>query len=118
MTQTDEGYFSIAARSGISTAARSDISQTARSSGENIEEEEDSATVYSDFSDMSESRVDNCVSELAADLLSKLPPDSATRNKVASILADRLRGFALRVGYQGRTQMHLDVMVFIHKYRR
>jgi nucleoside phosphorylase len=102
-TQTDEGYFSTTTRSGTM---------------KNAEEAEDSATVYSDFSDMSESKVDNYVSELAADLFFKLPPDPVTLNRVAGILADRLREFALRVGYQAPTKMHLDVMVFIHKYRQ
>jgi hypothetical protein len=101
--QTDEGYVSATTRSGPM---------------KNAEEGEDSATVYSDFSDMSDSKVDNYVSELAADLFSKLPPDSTTLNRVAGILADRLREFALKVGYQAPSQMHLDVKVFIYKYRQ
>lgn len=78
---------------------------------------DDSRTVYSDFSDISESEVDNYVSALANDLFSKLPPDSATLNRVAAILVDRLREFALRLGYQAPSQMHRDVMWFIHRYR-
>jgi hypothetical protein len=63
-----------------------------------VEETEDIATVYSDFSDMSDSKVDNYVSELAADLFSKLPPDSVALNRVAGILADRLGNLPSELG--------------------
>lgn len=67
---------------------------------------------------MSDSKTDNYVSELAADLFSKLPMESTTLNRVASILADRLGEFALKVGHQAPSQMHRDVMAFIHRYRQ
>lgn len=67
---------------------------------------------------MSTLEANNYVSELVADLLSKLPPDPTTLSKVADILADRLNGFAVRVGYRAPSQMHIDVMVFIHKHRQ
>jgi tetratricopeptide (TPR) repeat protein len=62
----------------------------------------------------------NCITELAAALFSKMTTsdvDIKTLQRISQLLPDLLRTFALKVGYQGPTQMHRDVMHFVYKYR-
>ena len=76
------------------------------------------ATVYSEFPDVPKQSARYYVSLLAKDLFTKLPSDRITLQRVADILADRLKHFALKIGYQAPNELHLDVMAFIHKFRK
>jgi hypothetical protein len=38
--------------------------------------------------------------------------------RVADVLFDRLKGFALRISSEDTTQIHWDLMVFVYKYRK
>lgn len=84
---------------------------------------DDVGTIYSDVSTLGEAsmRKESYISELADDLFSKIyseQPDGQIMERISGILPEYLKDFALKVGYNAPTQMHLDVMFFVHKYRR
>ncbi|KAI1753776.1 hypothetical protein F4782DRAFT_545546 [Xylaria castorea] len=82
---------------------------------------EDSATVYSDTSSMALSRRETYVLELADDLFDKVSLwnlDSSAKERISAVLPDLLRDFALKIGYNAETQMHRNVMAYVHKHRQ
>jgi hypothetical protein len=82
---------------------------------------DDVRTVYSDTSSLPAFEKENYVSELADDLFSKVHSeqlDGQTMERISGILPGLLKAFALKVGHNAATQMHRDVMFFVHKYRR
>ena len=77
-------------------------------------------TVYSDTSSVTSLQREGYISELAGDLFTKVSswqPDSMTMERISEVLPELLRAFALKVGHNAPSQMHRDVMVFIHKNR-
>ncbi|KAL6895023.1 hypothetical protein GGI43DRAFT_411674 [Trichoderma evansii] len=81
----------------------------------------DTATEYSDESRSTLSKKQGFVWELANELfknISSLNADEKTQARVSNILPELLQAFALKVGYGVKTQMHRDVMAFVHRYRR
>jgi hypothetical protein len=84
-------------------------------------ESDDTRTVYSDASSLPAWKNESYISELANSLLSEIRSkrfDDTTLEQIFEILPELLKAFALRVGHNASTQMHRDVMVFVHKHRR
>jgi ankyrin repeat protein len=103
---TDSGYASGA-------TGRNNISEDAQS--------DDIGTVYSDASSLPAWDHGSYISELANSLLHEIrseQPDDTTLEQISQILPELLKAFALKVGHNASTQMHRDVMFFIHKHRR
>ncbi|KAE8315062.1 TEA/ATTS domain family-domain-containing protein [Aspergillus transmontanensis] len=65
-------------------------------------------TIYSDTSSATTLQKESYISELADGLFTK---------RIFQILPELLRAFALKVGHNAPSQMHRDVMFFIHKNR-
>jgi hypothetical protein len=81
---------------------------------------DDTRTVYLDASSLPNSEKGDFITEMADELLSKVlseNPDNQTVERISAILPELLSAFALKVGCNAESQMHLDVMVFIHKNR-
>ncbi|KAE8414363.1 hypothetical protein BDV36DRAFT_299097 [Aspergillus pseudocaelatus] len=60
------------------------------------------------------------MSELAEDLFTKVvswQPDAQTMERISEALPELLKAFALKVGHTAPSQMHRDIMAFIHKNR-
>lgn len=85
------------------------------------DELDDVKTVYSDTSNASGFRRKGYI-EVFADLLlqrfSTTQFAAYTLEDIYKSLPTRLKAFALRVGLNEPTQVHLDTMFHIHKYRR
>ena len=83
-------------------------------------EADDTRTVYSDASTLPNFEPESYISELANDLLHKArsgQPSPETIQRITAILPKLLKAFALKVGYNAPSQMHRDVMWFVHKNR-
>ncbi|CVL03747.1 uncharacterized protein FMAN_15020 [Fusarium mangiferae] len=83
---------------------------------------DDSATEYSDVSSTTFSRKQLYIQELAKDLYNKMSfqaVDSGQDHRVSisATLPRLLKVFALKIGYCATTQMHQDVMAFVHRHR-
>lgn len=122
---TDSGYGSApTTRSEINNLRKHgyQTASAARSEQNPVEQDvEDTATEYSNTSSRAISRQGHYIREFAEDLFSKigaLTVDEKTRSRASAILPDLLKAFALKVGHNGKTQMHRDVMVFVHRHRR
>ena len=66
-------------------------------------------------------RDEEYISQLALDLFSSVKSYESDRNtleRISSKLPDLLRAFVLKVGHKAQSQMHQDISVFVHKYRR
>jgi ankyrin repeat protein len=86
-----------------------------------IQTQEDAATEYSDTMSMSEPRRNGYVSGLAEDLATRLQlkvEDNQVLETLLTRLPRLLQVLALHVGYEATSQMHRDVMVFVHKHRK
>ncbi|KAI9764589.1 MAG: hypothetical protein M1840_008318 [Geoglossum simile] len=84
------------------------------------QELDDNRTDYSDASSLPPLEGEGYISGLADDLFSKArseQPDSQIMERIFGVLPELLKAFALKVGHPAPTQMHRDVMFFIHKYR-
>lgn len=84
--------------------------------------EDDTKTVYSDTSSLSTSAVDKYAQALADDIGQKLSTMSTALTyqelgRISTVMPELLRALALNIGFQAASQMHRDVMVFIHKHR-
>ncbi|KAF5560177.1 nucleoside phosphorylase [Fusarium napiforme] len=83
---------------------------------------DDSATEYSDVSSTTFSRKQLYIQELAKDLYDKLSIRAVDLGKdrrldISAKLPCLLKAFALKIGYCATTQMHRDVMAFVHRHR-
>jgi hypothetical protein len=81
---------------------------------------DDTRTMYSDTSILPSSDKMNIIVELADELLSKIRSENPLKQAVEMFLEtlpELLKAFALKVGHNASSQMHRDVMVFIHKNR-
>lgn len=85
---------------------------------------DDAATEYSTTSTAgsnSTPRQEGYIRELADALYSEIESlcsKPETQRRVSEALPELLKSFALLLGCQAPTQMHRDIMVFVHKYRR
>ncbi|KAF5987863.1 nucleoside phosphorylase [Fusarium coicis] len=83
---------------------------------------DDSATEYSDVSSTTFSRKQLYIQELAKDLYDKVSIRAVDLGKdhrldISATLPCLLKAFALKIGYCATTQMHRDVMAFVHRHR-
>jgi hypothetical protein len=84
-------------------------------------EEEDARTIYSEALSLLGSASGGYITEFANDLYNKVHSDEAnqeTKQKVIDILPDLLRNFALKLGHEKQDKKYLEVMFFIHKFRK
>jgi hypothetical protein len=106
---TDEGYASAA--NNTSEGAQNPKDQAS----------DDIRTVYSYATSLPALKKESYISELADNLFSNVrseQPDGQTMERISGILPELLKAFAFKVGHNAPTQMHRDIMVFVHKYRR
>ena len=83
-------------------------------------ESDDVGTIYSDASSLPAWNDESYISELANGLSCKIRSeqlDDTALEQISRILPELLKAFALKVGHEASTKMHLDVMVFVHKHR-
>ncbi|EGX54367.1 hypothetical protein AOL_s00004g16 [Orbilia oligospora ATCC 24927] len=85
---------------------------------------DDVETVYSETSSFATSEKENYISELAAvlfheirELLRSDNSETAIWERISIALPELLKAFALKVGYKAPSQMHRDIMFFVHKNR-
>ncbi|EGX53749.1 hypothetical protein AOL_s00004g408 [Orbilia oligospora ATCC 24927] len=81
---------------------------------------DDTETVYSDTSSVATSTKQLYISELADALFREACPDQPCNEALERIsrdLPDLLKAFALKIGCNAPSQMHRDVMFFVHKNR-
>ncbi|KAK5242970.1 hypothetical protein LTR20_007209 [Exophiala xenobiotica] len=84
-------------------------------------ESDDALTRSSDASSIADAKRNAYICELADDLYGKVDIGTQNRNRVNQICEDLpslLKVFALRIGHSGSTQMHRDVMYFVHRHHR
>jgi uncharacterized C2H2 Zn-finger protein len=96
------------------SSTESHVTETAVESG-------DAETVYSDAMSLSDARMVDYISALAEDLSAKLQlKDIGIREmeRLSSALPTLLKALALNFGFEAPTQMHRDVMFFIHRHRK
>ncbi|KAF5678711.1 nucleoside phosphorylase [Fusarium heterosporum] len=82
--------------------------------------DDDMATEYSENSSTASSKKQMYISELAHDLFIKVGPidvEQISKAELSTTLPQLLQAFALKLGYQAPSQMHRDMMAFVHKYR-
>lgn len=106
---TDEGYMSIT-KSGLE-----------RVQGQELQDPDGPRTTYSDTSSLASLAKEKYISELADDLFNTVQSenlDDQVTERITSILSNLLSVFALKLGNNAASQMHRDVMVFVHKHRR
>lgn len=86
-----------------------------------VENNDDTRTLYSDGASFSDSTVDRYARALADDIAQRLSHRTTLTlqavEKIVNALPWLLQVLALKLGSEATSQMHLDVMVFIHKYR-
>ncbi|EMT68829.1 hypothetical protein FOC4_g10004917 [Fusarium odoratissimum] len=83
---------------------------------------DDGATEYSDVSSTTFSRKRLYISELATDLYNRVSSGSSNAGQITQVsisdtLPSLLKAFALKIGYCATSQMHRDVMAFVHRHR-
>lgn len=124
LTSTDSGYGSYA-KSRISQPLEdsSRFSALVRSltSADSGSFEDDTASTYTDESDLNSTMKDSYVSEFARLVFESLGArglDSGSIDKIHAGLEHFLRSFALRLGHSAKSIEMLNSMVFIHRYRR
>ncbi|KAG5827097.1 hypothetical protein H9Q74_002807 [Fusarium xylarioides] len=120
---TDSGYASVSTMEIELDSLRKHGDQAAAESAQELDESDvdDTATEYSNMSSTTSSRKQQYIGELAGDLFRKiswLKVDKKTQTEVLAILPELLQAFALKLGHDAPTQMHRDVMAFVHRYRR
>ncbi|RHZ70165.1 hypothetical protein CDV55_103264 [Aspergillus turcosus] len=142
-TFTDSGYAST--KHGMSSKPRSgDVENLSQVAGEHLTRSNDPSdcitgaepdpmeaaedieqaevrSVYSDASSIPDDKREMFISELAeefANVVRPYQPDEESWQRISELLPDLLRGFAFRFGHNASSQIHRDVMVFIHKHRR
>lgn len=84
-------------------------------------ESDELLTEYSDASSISDTERNAYVYELADDLFGNFGTVGESRHKLKEICDDLpglLKTFALRFGHHASTQMHIDVMHFVHMHHR
>ncbi|KAL2864224.1 5'-methylthioadenosine/S-adenosylhomocysteine nucleosidase family protein [Aspergillus lucknowensis] len=77
-------------------------------------------TEYSDASTVAGFKNETFIYELVDDLFGKIAPlalSDEVMRRITDLLPEILKSFALRIGYKAPTQIHRDVMYFIHRNR-
>ncbi|CAI6099737.1 unnamed protein product [Clonostachys chloroleuca] len=120
---TDSGYASTNPTGRGFESLKKQDSQAPAPSLEELasDDADDTATQYSSFSSFSFSGSHDLIWELANDLFNKLNlsiTNKAMRERVSANLPELLKAFALRIGYRASSQMHRDIMSFVHRNRR
>ncbi|CAG9982282.1 unnamed protein product [Clonostachys byssicola] len=120
---TDSGYASTNPIARGFESLKKQESQAPAPSREELasDDADDTATQYSNLSSFSISRSHKLIWELASDLFNKLNlcnANEATRQRVSAIMPELLKSFAFRIGYRAPSQMHRDIMSFVHRNRR
>ncbi|KAL4786402.1 hypothetical protein BJX76DRAFT_365791 [Aspergillus varians] len=85
-----------------------------------MSDDDDVKTVYSDASSIAPLTKEAYLSELADNLYNNICAenrDGQIMERISHILLELLKAFALKVGHDAPSQMHRDVMVFVHKNR-
>ncbi|KAK2593842.1 hypothetical protein QQS21_008457 [Conoideocrella luteorostrata] len=118
----DSGYASLFAMEIKLNSLRKHGDQVAAEPVQEMAEQDvdDTATEYSNISSTTSSQMQQYIGELLGDLFSKiswLKIDEKTQREVLAILPELLQAFALKLGRDAPTQMHRDVMAFVHKHR-
>ncbi|KAK6507678.1 hypothetical protein TWF481_006101 [Arthrobotrys musiformis] len=106
---TDSGYASMRYRDN-------EMSITA---GDSLDSD-DTKTVYSDTSSVASTTKQNYISELADALFHEVCAgysDIKSLERCIEALPELLKAFSLKLGYNAPSQMHRDVMFFIHRNR-
>ncbi|GES61167.1 Pfs domain protein [Aspergillus terreus] len=82
--------------------------------------DDDEKTVYSEASSISEPVKEIYIAELAEDIAKATRPFQPNKDalgRISEILPLLLKTFALSLGHAKSSQMHRDVMAFLHKHR-
>ncbi|KAJ4313607.1 hypothetical protein N0V84_009314 [Fusarium piperis] len=115
----DSGYGSVAERVCPSNL------ETQEGTGEavlvrNSTVDDDAKTTYSKATNEDPAQTRDFVHELASDIYGKLGPmvDPEDWPLLSSTLPDLLKALAIKIGSEGSSQAHRDVMYFIHKEHR
>ncbi|EPS43844.1 hypothetical protein H072_2168 [Dactylellina haptotyla CBS 200.50] len=113
---TDSGYASIELEKsmGVKSMTEAPLMMDA------IVDSVDSKTVYSDTSTTSTLTKESYISELADALFHEVfneQIEGQIMDGIIECLPELLQSFALKLGFNASSQMHRDVMVFIHKNR-
>ncbi|KAI8649720.1 hypothetical protein NCS55_01434300 [Fusarium keratoplasticum] len=85
-----------------------------------VDDTDDCNTVYTDNMTISRVRLESYMTVLVDDLFQKIGnlfQDPEVVEGLAAALPRVLKAFSCKLGYARSSQMHRDVMVFIHKYR-
>ncbi|KAE8359466.1 TEA/ATTS domain family-domain-containing protein [Aspergillus caelatus] len=117
--RTDSGYASTRLVKHVCIKSARDI-QSELPSDAGYASVDAARTVYTDTSSVTTLQKESYMSELAEDLFTKVvswQPDAQTMERSSEALPELLKAFALKVGHTAPSQMHRDVMVFIHKNR-
>ncbi|KAL7968449.1 hypothetical protein HDV63DRAFT_87679 [Trichoderma sp. SZMC 28014] len=119
---TDSWYATIHTRdSGFDKSANHGNWNTTQSSQElHGQDVSDAETVYSEESSTANTRRQTYIWELAEDLfesINSVYTQSDSQTNISKLLPDLLQAFALMIGRNAPTQMHRDIMAFVHKHR-
>ncbi|KAK6502518.1 hypothetical protein TWF506_003099 [Arthrobotrys conoides] len=123
---TDSGYASLKSRNcgkpqETQSGIQEDLTKLRLSpAAEDVMDCDDAATVYSDASSVAVSAKEHYISELADALFREVlgdQLDSKILERVSVALPELLKAFALKIGYNAPSQMHRDIMLFVHKNR-
>ncbi|KAK3991528.1 hypothetical protein QBC44DRAFT_236762 [Cladorrhinum sp. PSN332] len=100
----------------------SNLQHTDQSPDANVakSDEDDQMTVYSDASVFSTRTSEGYISAFVNDIFNRLGNDVSDPQvieRLSSHLPRLIKGLALKIGFQAPSQMHREVMVFLHKHR-
>jgi hypothetical protein len=115
---TDSGYTSARAGSNFVEYAKApDLPPSVK-----IIAEEDNMTEYSTTSSIHPQSVDRHISAMVEGLINMVPQstagDSNIMARLATILPNLLKAFALMIGHCADTSLHRDIMYSVHKHRK
>lgn len=88
---------------------------------EYVSEEADDITEYSVATSLSDTRMDELVSHLADQLIDEAYLNGLDGRSIEtnfSVLQELLKTFALKVGFNAKSQIQRDIMFYTHKYSR
>ncbi|KAI0539484.1 hypothetical protein GGR58DRAFT_234412 [Xylaria digitata] len=107
--------------SGYATVSYDSRVQADKSGHGTQSDDGDIQTVYTDLAGHSDFRIESYVGTFADDLFAKIGGKQLSTQmieKLSDSLPTLLKALALNIGYQNRTQVQRDMMVFIHKQRQ
>lgn len=119
--ETDSGYASLATNRFDSSMKHAQQATSATAHELDEQDSDDAATAYSNAPSATFSMQEEYIEALADDLFKKmrsLNVSEEPQTGISMILPELLQAFALKVGHDAPTPIHLDVMAFVHKHRR